>query len=356
MIAKLFSQGTTMPLYLKIGITIAASIAISAALTPLVKRFAAKVGAIDLPDESRRIHLNPTPRLGGLAIFIAFCACVLLFADIDKQVRGILIGSIVIVAVGAVDDVKSLPAWFKFLVQIAAALIAVLHGVVIRTLSNPFSSGAEGVFNLGFLAIPLTVIWIVAITNSVNLIDGLDGLAVGVSAISSIVMLIISLMVSDTNAAVILAALIGACLGFLPYNFNPAKIFMGDAGALLLGFVLSTLSVLGLSKFYAAVSFAVPMLALAVPLFDTSFAFMRRLFKGQNPMSPDRSHIHHRLIDMGLTQVQAVTILYTISAFLGLAAVVLATSNDRRQIYILVLAVAAAAAIIARIYRGKKSK
>ena len=180
-----------------------------------------------------------------------------------------------------------------------------------------------------------------AITNSVNLIDGL---AAGVSTISGLTMLVISLVVSEGNVAVILAALVGACVGFLPYNFNPAKIFMGDTGALLLGYVLSTVSILGLFKFYAVVSFAVPFLVLAVPLFDTIFAFFRRLLKGQNPMKPDRGHFHHRLIDMGLSQKQAVAILYIISAILGLSAVVITTSGELKAL-ILIAAFAVAACI-----------
>jgi UDP-GlcNAc:undecaprenyl-phosphate GlcNAc-1-phosphate transferase len=221
--------------------------------------------------------------MGGLAIFLGFVLSVVLFAQISKPVQGILIGTIVIVITGAVDDVVSLPAWLKLLLQFAAAGIAVAHGVIIEMLMNPIAfSHNEGVV-LGALAVPITLLWIVGITNSVNLIDGLDGLAVGVSAISSVTILIVSLLVSEPNVALVLAALTGACLGFMPYNMNPAKIFMGDTGALLLGFVLSTISVVGLFKFYALVTFAVPFLALAVPLSDTVFAFFRRLLRGQNP-------------------------------------------------------------------------
>ena len=204
---------------------------------------------------------------------------------------------------------------------------------------------------MGAFAVPISILWIVAITNAVNLIDGLDGLAVGVSTISSIVMLVISLIVSDSNVAVIMAALAGACIGFLPYNFNPAKIFMGDTGALLLGYVLATVSILGLFKFYAVVSFAAPFLVLALPLFDTAFAFLRRLLKGKNPMSPDRGHFHHRLIDLGLSQRQVVAILYAVSGLLGIAAVVSTMSNEIR-VLILVVAVLIPAAIVFFVYKG----
>lgn len=322
------------------------ALVISFAMTPAVKRFAQRVGAIDNPGEARRVHDHPIPRMGGLAIFLGFIIAVLLFAQITVQVRGILLGAILIVVCGAVDDIISLRAWIKFLVQIAAAVIAVLHGVVIQVLMNPNVFAAKEHLILGIFSVPITIIWIVAITNSVNLIDGLDGLAVGVSTISSVTMFIIALLVSQGNVMVIMAALAGACIGFLPYNRNPAKIFMGDTGALLLGYILSTMSVLGLFKFYAVVSFAVPFLVLAVPFFDTAFAFFRRLFKGQNPMKPDRGHFHHRLIALGLSQKQAVFILYGVSAVLGMCAVVISASG-KLKILILILAILVAAGIVA---------
>ena len=209
---------------------------------------------------------------------------------------------------------------------------------------------------LGWLAVPVTILWIVGITNSVNLIDGLDGLAVGVSTIASTTMFVVALLVSEGNVALLLAALMGACLGFMPYNLNPAKIFMGDTGALLLGYVLSTVSVVGMFKTYALVTFVVPILALALPLFDTVCAFFRRLLRGQSPMHPDRGHLHHRLIDMGLSQKQAVAILYSLSAILGLCAVVLATDGALRT-WLIVVAVVAAIVIglyITRTLKGHK--
>jgi len=340
-----------MPLYLRIGATVAVALILSFAATPPVKWFANRIGAIDDPKDARRVHKHPIPRLGGLAISIGFLLGVLLFADITTQIRGILIGAGMIIIVGVVDDIMPLRAYIKLLVQIVAALVAVYHGILIEVFSNPLVFQSAQYVSLGFLSIPITVIWIVAITNSVNLIDGLDGLAVGVSIISSVVMLIISLMVSDPNDAIIMAALAGACIGFLPYNINPAKIFMGDTGALLLGYVLATVSILGLFKLYAVVSFAAPFLVLALPLFDTSFAFIRRILSGRSPMSPDRGHFHHRLIDMGLSQKQAVAVLYTISGLLGLTAVVVATSDEIRAV-ILVIAVLVAIGIAIFVFRG----
>ena len=183
--------------------------------------------------------------------------------------------------------------------------------------------------------VPLTIVWIVAITNAVNFIDGLDGLAVGVSTISTASLLVIALLVSDSNVAIILAALLGACLGFIPYNLNPAKIFMGDTGATFLGFILACLSVQGLFKFYAIISFAVPFLILGVPIFDICFAILRRLLKGQNPMKADRGHVHHRLIDMGFNQKQSVAIIYMLTGLLGLSAVVLTTSGEIRALVLI---------------------
>ena len=303
--------------------------------TPLVKKMAYKVGAIDVPKDNRRMHKVPIPRLGGLAIFLGFFLSVLLFAEIDRSTRGILIGAIMIVVLGVMDDIMTLKALPKFFVQIAAAGVAVYYGNIIQFLSNPVLTSPAPYLNLGKWAIPVTVIWIVAITNAVNFIDGLDGLAVGVSAISSATLLVTAILVSEGNVAIIMAALLGACLGFIPYNMNPAKIFMGDTGSTFLGYILATVSIQGLFKMYAIISFAVPFLILGLPIFDICFAILRRLAKGQNPMRADRGHIHHRLIDMGFNQKQTVAIAYMITAILGLAAVVLTSSGALRALILI---------------------
>lgn len=340
--------------FLRLLAALVLAVVISFAATPLVKNLAYKVGAIDVPKDNRRMHKTPTPRLGGLAIFIAFLFSVLLFAEIDRQMQGILLGAIMIVILGVLDDILTLKALPKFLVQIAAAGVAVYHGCVIQFLSNPNVFSAETYLNLGWLSVPVTIIWIVAITNAVNFIDGLDGLAVGVSAISTASMLVIALMVQETEICIILAALLGACLGFIPYNKNPAKIFMGDTGSTSLGFILACLSVQGLFKFYAVISFAVPFLVLGVPIFDICFAFLRRIAKGQNPMKADRGHVHHRLIDMGFNQKQAVAISYMITAILGLAAVLLTSSGELKAL-ILIGAILVVGAIGLRIIFKKPS-
>lgn len=303
--------------------------------TPMVKNLAYKVGAIDVPKDNRRMHKTPIPRLGGLAIFIAFLFAVIIFADIDRQMQGILLGSIMIVILGVMDDIMTLRALPKFLVQIAAAGVVVYHGCSIQFVSNPNVFSAVSYLNLGWLSVPLTIIWIVAITNAVNFIDGLDGLAVGVSAISTASLLVIALLVAEMNISIILAALLGACIGFIPYNKNPAKIFMGDTGATFLGFILAVLSIQGLFKLYAIISFAVPFLILGIPIFDICFAFLRRIAKGQNPMVADRGHVHHRLIDMGFNQKQAVAISYMLTAILGLAAVLLTSSGELKALILI---------------------
>ena len=329
------------------------ALALSFALTPVVKMFAKKVGAIDVPRDARRMHKVPIPRLGGLAIFLGFLISFLLFGRIDSQTKSILLGAVLIVCLGVIDDIHPLKPLVKFAGQIVAALIPVCSGVVVRTLMNPFSD--SGLIDLGIFAVPLTVVWIVGVTNAVNMIDGLDGLAVGVSTIATITVFTIAVLVSEGYIAVCMAALAGACIGFMPYNMNPAKIFMGDTGSTFLGYILAVVSIQGLFKFYTIISFAVPFLMLGLPIFDTCFAFIRRIAHGQSPMHADRSHVHHRLIDMGFNQKQAVAVLYVISAILGLSAVVLTTSGPVKAM-LLLLALCFAGAISARIFLGANGK
>ena len=321
--------------YVMAALAMAAVIAF--AVTPVVKALAGKIGAIDVPRDNRRMHDHPIPRLGGLAIFLGFILSVLIFLPITTAMRGMLMGSVIIVILGVFDDVKNLPARFKFVVQIMAALVAVYAGNRIEVISNPNVFSDNPYWTLGVWSIPVTVIWIVAITNAVNLIDGLDGLACGVSTIGILTMYTISVLLAEVDVVVAMAALAGACIGFLPYNLNPAKIFMGDTGSMLLGYLLAAFSVQGLFKFYAVISFAVPFLMLGLPIFDTTFAIVRRLAHGQSPMHADRGHVHHRLIDMGFDTKQSVAILYALSAVLGLSAVVVATSGESK---VIILAIA----------------
>lgn len=329
--------GLFLRLRARVVLSLLASAAVSFCFTPLVKALAEKLGALDMPGELRRVNDRPVPRLGGLAIFIGFLVGVLPFSNLTEPVQGILLGCVIILLLGFLDDLFSLNPWIKLLVQGLAAFVAMESGVRIEFLTNPGWFQNESI-SLGVLTLPITFLWIVGITNALNLIDGLDGLAAGVSGIGCASMLAVSLFFPEaTDVSVMLSSLGGACLGFLPYNRNPAHLFMGDSGAMLLGYILATASVLGLFKMYAIVSFVVPILALALPLSDTLFALVRRLSHGKNPLLPDRGHIHHRLLAIGLTQKQAVVLLYGVSVILGLAAVIL-TADRQTRFWLLIAA------------------
>ena len=314
------------------------AMAVTFAVTPLVKIFAFKINAIDVPKDNRRMHTMPIPRIGGLAIFFGFFISIIVSGNMTMPLRGILIGGTIIAVLGVIDDLFALHAGIKIVVQLAAATTTVMSGVRIDMLSNFNFFSDNRYFSLGFLSIPVSILWILAITNAVNLIDGLDGLAAGVSAIASLTFMMIAFLTSMTDMAIIAAALAGACIGFLPYNMNPAKIFMGDTGATFLGFTLATISIQGMFKMYAVVSFAVPLLALGFPIFETVFSVVRRLRAGRKPWEGDRNHLHHKLIDVGFSQKQAVAIMCSVSAILGLTAVVLTGYTAVRALSLLVIA------------------
>ena len=279
-------------------------------MTPPVKGFAERIGAMDIPRDGRRVHDHPIPRMGGLAIIMGFFLAVLLFVPVSEKIYGIMIGAFIIAAMGFVDDIVNLRPTVKLALQIFAAFVCVRFGLVIDAITWPVS---ETYMELGFWGVPLTILWIVLCTNAFNLIDGLDGLAAGVTAICSFFLLAASILFSTAEpaAAIILTALIGGCLGFIPFNFNPAKIFMGDVGSQFLGFILATVSILGLFKLQAVLTFA-------LPLADTGFAVIRRLAHGQSPFHADKGHFHHRLMAMGLSQKQTVLVLYGVAAIGGI--------------------------------------
>ncbi len=309
------------------------------ATTPLVRRFAYKIGAVDVPKDKRRVHKRPTPRIGGLAIIFGFMVAVISFNDSwTKELVSILLGAGILGVLGVIDDCKELDAKLKFVVQIVAALIVVLYGDIrISVISNPnVFSEAPFVVLPTWLSITVTVLWIVFMTNAVNFIDGLDGLAAGVSAIMSMSLVFIAVTYHEYGIALLGLALMGSCFGFLPFNFNPAKIFMGDTGSMFLGYMLSVLSVQGMFKSYAVISFAVPIIMLGLPLFDALFAMLRRVLTGKNPMSADRGHLHHRLYDMGFSQKQTVFILYAISGVLGITSILLAEQRFLRAMLLLI--------------------
>ena len=326
---------------------------ISYVTTPLSIRLAFKLKALDVPRDSRRMHKKPTPRIGGVAIVYGFMISVFCFSNfvIDGKLNlsliGILAGALVISVLGLLDDLKPKPAILKFGIQIIAAAIPVLCGVRVIAITNPFT---DMMFRVPeWLAYGGSILWIVGVTNAVNLIDGLDGLAAGISSIASVALLVILLIQHNVNATmmVLTAAVAGASFGFLPFNFNPAKTFMGDVGATFLGFVLGCISIQGPFKTY--VSFVIPFLIIGLPIFDTLFAILRRLIKGQGIMTPDRGHMHHRLIDNGFSHRTTVIILYVLSIALAISAIVLFVSDFLRALLImLIMSILAAALIVSR--------
>ena len=310
--------------------------------TPHTIKIARKLGAVDTPKDDRRINKITMPRLGGLAVILGFFLSIiyllitltieskidLMENDMIKKLIGFFIGALIIGVVCFFDDVKGVHAVIKLIAQIAAALVVVNSGIIIDTFEVPYiyMSDFWDVFN-----VIITVIWIVGITNALNLIYGLDGLSTGISIISCISLLIIfALNGSPLISIVLITALGGALCGFLPYNFNPAKTFIGDTGSNFLGYCLSIISILGIAKTYTAIVIVAPLLVLALPIFDTIWAIIRRVVKGKNlkaVFKPDTGHLHHKMLKKGFTQKQAVLILYGISATFGMFAIILLESG-----------------------------
>lgn len=303
-----------MTTYLIYAIAFIIALLVAYFTTPLVKWLAFKIGAVDLPDK-RKVHKKPMARLGGLAIFFGFIASVFFTMQLNNQILGICFGGTIIVLVGIIDDLRGMDARVKLFFQIVAACVLLIFGLRIEWLSNPFG---PGMFFLPFwLSAPVTVLWVVGCVNTVNLIDGLDGLAAGISFIAAITISLMAMASNYATAAILTAALAGAALGFLQHNFNPAKIFMGDTGSMFLGFTLASVSVVGSIKSLAAIAIIVPILALGVPIFDTLFAIVRRYKSGNPIFAPDKGHLHHRLLQRGMSVKQAVLVMYGISVVLG---------------------------------------
>lgn len=308
---------------------------ISFTATPPVRVLAYKIGAIDVPKDNRRMHKKPMPLIGGVAIFLGFTLASMIFVEYSPQLVALWFGGLVIIVMGVLDDVFDLNPFVKLAVQFAAALIAVSQGIVIE-----FITIFDHMIVFGKLAVPITLLWIVGLTNAINIIDGLDGLSCGVSAICSLSLLIVTLMQGDPVSALLTAILAGSCLGFLPFNSNPAKIFMGDTGALFLGYTLAVISINGLFKFHAIISFMIPICIFGLPIFDITFAFIRRIIHGKNPFKGDRGHLHHRLVDMGFNVKQAVHILYAICGILGISAVLFADDKPARACAVIIIGLA----------------
>ncbi|WHY91227.1 MraY family glycosyltransferase [Neobacillus cucumis] len=301
-------------------------------ITPIIKKLAFKVGATDNPNQ-RKVHQKIMPRLGGLAIYVSFILGLLLMHPDSQYHAAIVVGSVIILATGVLDDIFELSAKIKFLLQIAAALIVVYWGGVhVDFINLPFG----GNLYFGAMSVPITVIWIVGVTNAINLIDGLDGLAAGVSSIALITISAMAIVMGDPYVMTMGAILLASTLGFLIFNFHPAKIFMGDTGALFLGYMIAVLSLLGF-KNVAFISFVVPVIILGVPISDTFFAIVRRLYN-KNPLSaPDKSHLHHCLLKLGFTHRQTVLLIYAMSAMFGLAAVIFTMTTVWGSILMLII-------------------
>ncbi|SDM54836.1 glycosyltransferase family 4 protein [Sediminibacillus halophilus] len=294
---------------------------ISVAITPLVKRLAIRIGAVDQPNY-RKIHSKLMPRLGGLAIFISFLIGFYLFDPVSKYDWPILVGAILITTIGFLDDLFELSAKVKFAVQLVAAGIVVFNGVQITFINLPFGETLQ----FGYMSIPITIIWIVGITNAINLIDGLDGLSAGVSSIALITISGLAISLGDSFVALMGLMLLGSTLGFLVYNFHPAKIFMGDTGALFLGYMIGVFSVLGF-KNVTLFSLIVPIIILGVPILDTFFAIVRRIIQNKPLSAPDKLHLHHCLLKLGFGHKQTVILIYAMSGLFSIAAIIFTKST-----------------------------
>ncbi len=303
-------------------------------LTPLVRRLALRIGAMDKPG-GRHVHGQSIPRLGGLAMAAAFFAPLLglffvesgvaqAFTQETRKVLGLFIGGTAMCAVGFIDDTRGLRALQKLYAQVFVSVVAFACGFRIEAVFLPII----GSLPMGIFALPVTVLWIVGVVNAVNLIDGLDGLAAGVVFFAGLTNFIIAWISGNTLVSLLMASTMGAVVGFLFYNFNPARIFMGDSGSYFLGFVLAATSLMGAPKASTAVSLLVPVVALGVPIFDTLFAMVRRFLERRPIFSPDRGHIHHRLLDMGITHRRAVLIIYGVSVVFTLSAIAISLGRS----------------------------
>ena len=326
-------------------------------VTPYSIKIAKNIGAIDIPKDDRRMRKKSMPKLGGLAVIAGFFVSTVYLLSVmhiegsinlfDEnqyliKMMGLGIGVIIITVTGILDDTKTLKPYQKLFGQLLAAIVVVLFGIKIQNINIPYFSDL-GLSNQ--LSITATIIWIVGITNAINLMDGLDGLSSGIALISCLSLLIIfALNNSPIIAILIITSLIGALVGFLPFNFAPAKTFIGDTGSNFLGYILSVISILGVAKTYTLAVIALPMLVLGLPIFDVLWAIIRRFIKGKSIKAifmADRGHLHHRLVNRGFSQKQAVLVLYIISAALGLFAIIILDSGIWKALSFLLMVIAA---------------
>ena len=339
----------------------AIGLAVAYLVTPFIAWIATRLGILARPG-GRHIHRVPVPRLGGLAIYMAFVAAVLAALPVERSIRvivdahtilvtipftpafdqpviGVLIGATMITIVGVLDDVRGISPMEKLFGQLVAAVIPLSFGVGMDVLTNPFG----GMVFLGPVGGALTVLWLVALCNVMNLIDGIDGLATGIASIAAATVFVASYGRGDAATAILAVALIGAALGFLPFNFNPARIFLGDTGSMLLGYLLGSVSVLGTYKSYTALSLLVPLVALGVPVVDTALAIVRRWRTRRPIFEADTEHLHHRLLQRGLTQRQTAVVLYLVTGILGAGALLASGVHRSSLVAVLGFLVAALA-------------
>lgn len=327
--------------------------------TPYTIKIANKIGAVDIPKDKRRMHVKKMPKFGGPAVILGFTVSIIYLIivmtiegsldlntelEYGQKLLGVLIGIAIIAVTGILDDIKTLKWWQQLIGQLAAAIVVVSFGTKIEHLDIPYlyMVGLNDIFST-----IVTILWIVGVTNAINLIDGLDGLSSGISLISCVSLLIIFIMNdSPMIATVIVTAMSGALVGFLPYNFAPAKTFIGDTGSNFLGFMLAVVSILGVAKTYTAAVIVLPVIVLGLPIFDVIFAIIRRLAKGKSikaVFKPDKGHLHHKLVEKGFSQRQAVLILYGMSASLGMFAIILFDSGIWKALSFLLMIIASVA-------------
>jgi UDP-GlcNAc:undecaprenyl-phosphate/decaprenyl-phosphate GlcNAc-1-phosphate transferase len=313
-------------------LAMAAAFVASIILTPLVIKLALRIGAVDRPNY-RKVHASIMPRIGGLAIFGAFLIGYFILRPSDEHSTAILIGALIIIVTGFLDDMFEITAKIKLAGQLSAAIVVVTWGgLQIEYINLPFI----GQFDFGYFSIPITIIWIIGITNAINLIDGLDGLAAGVSTIALITMTVMAVIMGDVFVAATAAILAASSFGFLFYNFHPAKIFMGDTGSLFLGFMISVLALLGF-KNITVVALIIPIILLGVPISDTFFAIVRRIRTKQPIMAPDKSHLHHCLLRVGFSHRQTVLVIYGLAVLFGVAAILFSQATVWGAILLIVV-------------------
>jgi len=331
---------------------------VSLLLIPLAKKIANHVGAIDLPNE-RKVHKGAMPRMGGLAIYGAFLFGYVLYGDITTQMLSILIGSFIILVLGMIDDIKPIRASYKFLVQIIAASIVVIYGQIYFNEINFLGLYLKFNTIVGYI---LSIFFVVAISNAINLIDGLDGLAGGVSSIYFFTITVIAIILGKTGGLDFILALImlGATLGFLYHNFPPAKIFMGDSGSLFLGFMISVIALVSF-KVATLTSFVIPIVILAIPIFDTALAILRRMLKGESIGAPDKEHFHHQLLKLKFSPKVSIIIIYLINLMFSAVSIFYAIGNNREAIILYLLLMLALLFVILKtdilyIHKNKNKK